>query len=311
MSKPMPSISRQCKLATRLLGRPALALMTCAMMICGLLATSRAEAIVTPSQMQNHASYALKVHPPVIGTNNTAQNTSATAPGNGYCQYGTCYYWNTMGDDGFAAAGASASLSQPQPVVGANDSHSLAELAVESANQQQIIEIGWIVAPNVNGDSLTHLFVYHWVNNESTCYNGCGFVSTSTSNPAGSLVAVKTLGTYAIQYSNKKWVLTYNGTELGYFPESIWGGTFTKVGMVQAFGEVASSSATKPQTQMGNDSLGTSSKSAYISDFDLINSNSHPTLWYSDVQAPAVYKIGLYNNTCTTSCTMHYGGPGY
>ena len=258
-----------------------------------------------------HISHTPKGHPPVISGNGKLQATANTTSGNGYCTEGVCYYWATMTADSMTATGASVSLGQPEPVVGPNDYHSLAELAVESADGQQIVEIGWIVASDVNGDSLTHLFVYHWVNGEGTCYNGCGFVPTSTTYTAGGLVEVKTLGTYGIQYTNKDWVLTYNGTELGYFPESLWGGSFTKTGLVQAFGEVASSSATKPHTQMGNSRLGTSSRAALISGLSLIDANTTPTWSYTAAQAPSVYKIGHYNTACTSSCSMNYGGPGY
>jgi hypothetical protein len=251
-----------------------------------------------------HVSYAPKGHPPVIEAGRVTTNS-------GTCEDGACYYWATMADSGFTATGASISITQNHPKVATQDYHSLAELAVESSDGRQIVEIGWIVAPDVNGDSRTHLFVYHWVNGSGSCYNGCGFVSTSTKYTPGGLVKVGTVGTYAIHYSTGKWMLTYDGVKLGYFPESLWSGQFKSIGLVQAFGEVASSSATRPRSQMGNGVEGTSSKAADLTKFSLIGANTTPTLSYSTIGAPAVYKIGHYTPTCTASCQMAFGGPGY
>lgn len=258
-----------------------------------------------------NVSYVPKEHPPIMIAGKNNMSLATTANGDGYCGDGSCSYWTTMADQGFIAAGASVKIRQSQPKVGSKDYHSLAELAVESPDDQQIVEVGWIVARDVNGDSLTHLFVYHWVNGEGTCFNGCGFVPTTTTYKAGGTVKVGTTGSYAISYSGSAWVVTYNGVELGYFPESLWGGSFTTIGVAQVFGEVSSSSPTRPLSQMGNGILGTSTKGATMSAFNLINANVKPTLSYADAQAPMVYKIGHYNTACTSSCAMNFGGPGY
>jgi hypothetical protein len=273
--------------------------------------TNQASALSRYAPTVTNVSYSPNELPPVITTGVKANNMANTTGGSGYCEYGACYYWATMADYGITAAGASVSITQAQPKVGPNDLHSLAELAVESYNGQQVVEIGWLVAPGINQDSLTHLFVYHWVNGAETCYNGCGFVPTTTTYTAGGLVKVNTVGTYSIHYGNSKWIIRYDGVELGYFPESIWGGTFTKTSLVQTFGEVASSSATTPLTQMGNGLFGTKTNSARISNFNLIGTKNTRLLDYSADQAPAVYTIGHYNSSCKLSCGMNFGGPGY
>lgn len=273
--------------------------------------TTQALAITSSVPKAANVSYAIKAHPPVIPTGSRAKILANSTNGNGGCEYGACYYWATMADYGISAAGASVSITQAQPKVGSQDYHSLTELAIESADGQQVVEIGWLVAPGINQDSLTHLFVYHWVNGAESCYNGCGFVQTSTTYKAGGLIKINTVGTYSIHYNSGKWILKYNGSQLGYFPESLWGGSFTKAGIVQAFGEVASSSATTPLTQMGNGILGTKSGSAVISKFNLIGTQNTQTLYYAADQAPSVYTIGSYNTACKLSCSMHYGGPGY
>ena len=261
--------------------------------------------------MTTNVSYAPKGRPPLTPGQGQNRVMMSAPSSNGYCQGGVCYYENNMVAYGFTATGATVKLTQAKPTVSSRDYHSLVELAVESADDQQIVEFGWIVAPDVNGDSLPHLFVYHWVNGQSTCYNGCGFVPTSLTYKAGGLIKENSVGTYTINYVGNKWVIYYNGTELGYFPESLWKGSFTSTQAVQAFGEIASPSTTKPLSQMGNGVVGTSAKSATMSGFSVIGSNEAPTLIYDDVQAPAVYKMGRYNTACTNECGMGFGGPGY
>lgn len=64
----------------------------------------------------------------------------------------------------FAATdGLFATATIAQPALATGDSHSLAELAAQSADGRQIVEVGWTVDRGVNGDSLPHLFVFHWV----------------------------------------------------------------------------------------------------------------------------------------------------
>ena len=86
--------------------------------------------------------------------------------------------------------GQTGSLTQHQPYLGVNDYHTLAEISVESADLRQIVEVGWTVDRGVNGDSLPHLFVFHWVNGAPTCYYGCGFVPVQSPWSPGSPVSV-------------------------------------------------------------------------------------------------------------------------
>ena len=210
------------------------------------------------------------------------------------------------------ATGASAEFSQAQPKLGPQDLLSLTELAVLSSDERQVIEIGWIVSPSVNKDSRTHLFVYHWVNGIGTCFNACGFVAVSKKFRAGGPVTVGRVGTYAIQFHKDRWLVNYDGVELGYFPLSLWKApAFKSVGEVQVFGEVDSPSATTPRSQMGNGVLGTNPKSASIRDVRLIGGTAIKPFAYFSQEAPTKYRIGLDDPTCVTSCGMHFGGPGF
>ncbi|TCO54879.1 neprosin family prolyl endopeptidase [Actinocrispum wychmicini] len=198
------------------------------------------------------------------------------------------------------ADGSSATMTVAQPTLAAADFHSLAEIAAESADGQQIVEVGWNVDRGLNGDAAPHLFVFHWVNGTATCYNGCGFV------PVGPPMAGMTVPTgnaqFAIQHFQGNWWLGYNNTWFGYFPDSLWNGTYTKVGLTQWFGEVAANSAS-PCTDMGNGLFASSVSAATISGIGFFNG---PAVNFSaNATNPALYTVNK-----TDSTTMRFGGPG-
>ena len=223
-------------------------------------------------------------------------------------QDAACFYY-VDGEQAAVATGASVSITQADPAVGPNDQHALAEMAIESADGQQIVEVGWIVAEGVNGDSLPHLFTYHWVKGGATCYNlGCGFVPSSGAKvPTGGKVMIDKTGTFKMAYAKGRWVVTYDGSEVGYFPESLWtnaGVRFTKAALVQVFGEVAGSEITDPTTQMGNGTFGSTPASAVFNAFTLLGSSTKPNLYVYDT-APTWYDFGQ-----PSKVGFHFGGPG-
>ncbi len=243
---------------------------------------------------------------PVAHSNLSTTTTTNTAP-TGVCQLGACYYYVGASQSNFSGTGASVSIAQADPKVGTSDMHSLAELAVQSPDGQQIVEVGWVVANQINGDNLAHLFVYHWVNRVSSCYNGCGFVALKGTYYAGEPIQAGTTGKFKIQYSNNQWQIYYNNTELGYYPESLWGGYFIKTGLIQVFGEVAASMTQLPKTQMGNGVLGSKVKSAFFHSFSLIGTSQKPAL--------SEYSVGVtataYSNGSNKTNGFRFGGPGY
>lgn len=233
----------------------------------------------------------------------TENSTASTGP---YCYYGACFYYAGAAQS-IIATGAAVTISQAAPTVGPSDYHSLAELAVESADGQQIVEAGWIVAPSQIGDAYPHLFVYHWVNGAETCYNGCGYVPIAgTTVNAGSRLPTGRTGRFRVSFANNQWQIRYNGTEIGYFPESLWQGTYKQAGLIQVFGEVAAASTGQPHSQMGNGILGSKTGSAKLSSFALFGTSASPKL--------ATYAYGdpsAYNYGGATATGLRFGGPGY
>jgi hypothetical protein len=198
---------------------------------------------------------------------------------------------------------AEGKFTQDQPYVAAEDYHSLAEMAGETADGQNIIEIGWTVDPSLNGDSNPHLFVFHWISGAPTCYNGCGYVQVSTTRYPGMTVAVSsTPQPFAFHFDGNNWWVGYQGEWIGYFPASLWAGQFTRLGLTQWFGEVAASSGT-PCTQMGNGVIGTGTGAALVSSERIADDPGPPQV--GEVTDPSYYALGAITGTGN-----HFGGPG-
>jgi hypothetical protein len=260
-------------------------------------------------------SYSKAQTPPTSTTtifkgNPTEDSTKSPAlnafSGTGVCKPRVCYSY-VMGYQFAISDGAAVTLSQEQPKVDPNDSHSLAELAVQSYDGKQTIEIGWTVERNEGPNAKPRLFVFYWVDDKPTCYNTCGFVKMAGSPVMpGDEVEVGTTGRYKILFTSGKWMLYYNSKAIGYFPASLWGGRFTKSGHTQVFGEVASSPTTASKTQMGNGKKGNALNPAKISSFTSFNSSAPVSLTVKPVGAPGIY---TYSNRKPNGFT--YGGPGY
>jgi hypothetical protein len=222
---------------------------------------------------------------------------------------GNYTYYYVGGRQYVSAAGMSVTLSQNQPIVSQSagtQNHSLMELAAQSADGRQIVEVGWIVDQTLNGDALPHLFVYHWVSGQTSCYNGCGFVRTSNTIAPGGAVAPGSNANYGINYSGGNWNITYNGVTIGYFPDSLWNGTYTQIGYAQVFGEVEiTNSSTTKCIQMGNGLGGADPSSASISNFTLLSSTTAPAL------SPFATTGSTFSYGFASSTSLHIGGPGF
>lgn len=233
--------------------------------------------------------------------------SSTTAAGTGCAPYATnLYYCHAGAFQSVTSDGAYMSTPVQSPTVTANDNHSLAELAVESADGKQIIEIGWrIYRPD---GPTPRLFIYHWVNGQGTCYNsGCGFVPSGSSGitPGMALTPSSTPVQFAIEYFQGNWWYGYNGTWFGYLPGTLWTSpTYTKAGLVQIFGEVSSTVA-RPCTDMGNGYLGTNTSAAAVTGVGYYNGTTAANLSRGTVDDST-----LYDSQVTSTTSFRYGGPG-
>jgi len=204
------------------------------------------------------------------------------------------------------SGGAFAWFDVARPPLSTSDAHTLAELAVSSADGKQIVEVGWTVDRAVNnGSAEPHLFVYHWVDGQPTCYNGCGFVPRAGGGgPAGKKLTPGTVQYLTIRHAPGAWWISADGVGwLGYFPDSLWGGRFTQAGVQQWFGEVAASSAT-PCTDMGNGLFSSSTSATRIYNIGLWDSPATPSIVTGHTHP------SYYTATRTDGRSMRHGGPG-
>jgi neprosin-like protein len=194
----------------------------------------------------------------------------------------------------------SGEYTQHAPTIGTVDWHSLAEIAAQSADGLDIVEIGWIVTDT---DPQPQLFVFHWIRGAPTCYNGCGYVQLSQTRVPGMHVDVTdTPQSYAIHYSGGDWYVGYQGEWIGYFPGSEWNGDFTSVGLAQWFGEVAAGT-TLPCTQMGSGAFAAEPGAASISNLR-VDGDAAESL-PGELTLPAAYTTADMTDT-----SYNYGGPG-
>lgn len=206
---------------------------------------------------------------------------------------------------GIRVDGARGSYTVEKPALAAADYHSLGELSVADATERQIVEIGWTVDRALFGDDYPHLFVFHWVDGEPTCYNGCGFVP---GNDPGYAVGMRlptstTPVQFSILHRGSEWLLGYNGHWVGSFPDSLWGNRFKVGAAVQWFGEVASETPT-PCTAMGNGQFGISPTAARVQNIGFWPGHVIP-----NIQINAVTPT-MYAAVRTGPTSFRYGGTG-
>ena len=208
---------------------------------------------------------------------------------------------------GSATAGAGARMKQGDPGLAAGDAHTLGEIAVQSADQRQIVEIGWTVDALVNDDVHPRLFVFHWVDGAPTCYNGCGWVQVHPTKKPGMRVTPGAMADYQIQLRGSDWWLSYEGEDLGYFPGSLWPTPFTTAGLVQWFGEIAAATADSC-SEMGNGAKGTDPAAAAMTGLYLVTSSGAretANAMTGTVTNPAYWNVGG-----TAPDAFSFGGPG-
>jgi Neprosin len=197
--------------------------------------------------------------------------------------------------------GAYANLVIGKPHLASGDYHTLAEISVQSADSQQIVEVGWNVDRTVNGDSDPHLFVYHWVDRTESCYNACGWKQYSQTTKPGDTLPVGYSKRFGIQHANGGWWVAYDTEWIGYFPDDLWGGNYTRSGLQQFFGEVAASSLT-PCTDMGNGITAYDYSAARIGSITQLN-GPEPKVLPRSIG-------GVYPVLSLSDRTFRYGGPG-
>ena len=236
------------------------------------------------------------VPPAPQGVAAMADPTAATQPAKYFYSSAYQFVQNT---------GSYANFVISKPKLGANDYHSLAEIAVQSGDGRQIVEVGWTVNRAMHGDDDPHLFVYHWVDRQESCYNSCGFVPYSQTIVPGMKLPAGVQKRFGIQYfmdgdGNGAWWIAYDSEWVGFFPDDLWQGRFTSSGLVQWFGEVASPNPV-PCSDMGNGLGANDPAAARIGTISLLNG--------ADASIALKAESGHFSAYRASDRTMRFGGP--
>ena len=230
--------------------------------------------------------------------------TAATATKN-------VHYHYAAGSQYVEADGSYANLVIGRPKLGDADYHSLAEIAVQSEDEKQKVEVGWTVDRGVNeGSEDPHLFVYHWVNDKGACYNACGFVPVGSGKTVvGGSLPYGQSKRFGIRHYSGAWWIAYDSEWIGYFPDRLWTDKkveFTKSGLIQWFGEVASSRL-EPCSEMGTGEPATSEAAARIGTISLIIEPEQTPALVTRTISPE-RESGYYPVEQRSERTFRYGG---
>lgn len=229
-------------------------------------------------------------------------------------QDNACFYYASSGvqksDDG---GGMTISVDSPAYINPGAQGHTLNEISVQGGPKNgDIVELGWLISTDQNGDSDPHIFVFHWINWNGTCYDACGWQQFSSKYyPGQNVSALKGREVYVgYVFYQGNWWAWFDNQWLGYFPGSLWQNGYTKVTLIQWFGEVATSSSAPPQIQMGDGILPPPPTAAHM--FTLCEVDAKA--WVCDVRdqqilaSPTVAKY--YDIRRVGAGETRYGGPG-
>jgi hypothetical protein len=215
---------------------------------------------------------------------------------------GDVFFNYAVGEQYGDTDGTWANLVIAKPELGPDEYHSLAEITVKSADARQIVEFGWTVDRSVNGDDDPHMFVYYWKDKVPTCYNACGFKQYSKTVKPGDTLPVGDSKRFGIQHQDGNWWVAYDSEYIGYFPDKLWDGTYTRGGISQWFGEVASS-VTTPCSDMGNGLFAEDGNAARVGSISM-NNGPEPkaSTWVTNSE--------WYSVKSLSDRTFRYGGKG-
>jgi hypothetical protein len=213
------------------------------------------------------------------------------------------YFYYAGGQQrGLSASGASAQICQSDPFPSA--SHSLTEIDISDPSDQQIVELICDVNPN---HTSPYLQATWWLDGQFQA--AVGFVQVSRTILNGIPLPVGSTASYAINQSKDRWNLYYDGQLMGYFPDSLWHGTFTTVAEIQVFGEVDAGGFPQPLGQMGNGAYGHDPAAANVDGYQTFGETApaHLSEYYTapPSSTPPYFDIGS-----PTATSFRYGGPG-
>ncbi|CAL4982599.1 unnamed protein product [Urochloa decumbens] len=228
--------------------------------------------------------------------------------------------------------GTQISMNLWKPMTESTNDFSLTQLWIVagsySNNDLNTIETGWQVYPYLYGDANPRLFIY-WTRDAyrtTGCYNlGCsGFVQTNNQIAMGGTLAPQSTygGTqYEITFlvwkdpNTHNWWMQLGGTNVGYWPSSIFTHLANSASYIQWGGEVAPSENGQTSTQMGSGHFPSEGfgKASYIRNIQTVDSSN--TLSSANGLSlinptPNCYNVQTGTSSSNWRTYMFYGGPG-
>lgn len=199
------------------------------------------------------------------------------------------------------------------------DFHTLGEIAVQSLDQKQTVEVGWTVS-SANPNSDPYLFVSSWKNGTWDGYNNVNFTvctlalcgATPAAVPGSdinSYVGAASPPVFGISYFGSAYWVKFAGTWIGFFNASHWTGVspaFTNIPLFQAFGEIASAN-TVACAQMGDGVKGSViTGAARMGNLTYAGTTATASFTGNTVTDPTYYDDAFL--TMTTTRSFAYGG---
>jgi hypothetical protein len=233
--------------------------------------------------------------------------------------YVACYYYAAAAEQRIVDGGG-MTLDIESPAVdtgGAANGHSIGQIAVSTYGTGGVnlddVEMGFSVSSGQWGNNNPHLFVYHFIGAEESCYDSCDWNQySSTYYPGMDLSPLLGARVYIgwVHYQGAWWAW-FNHQWMGYINDSVWANAFTQAEVIQWFGEVAEIGDILPYTQMGNGQFAESAASATMADLCNVNANA----WVCDYGnlkiGTSATEVGYYDIVLETRLGgVRYGGPG-
>jgi hypothetical protein len=189
---------------------------------------------------------------------------------------GTYYYAGVLKAAGTSGYGVGAKIRIENPTIAYTNDMVTSEISlVKGANNDSVVELGYRKYQTPGPT----LLIGHWVN--GSFMGTAGFVQVSAaftpgmslSNYVGQRVA------FEIRNISGDWWVWFDSEWVGYFPGSLWNGSFARGDWGHWYGEVYSGTPhVPPLTDMGNGRFGSDPLAAYIDRMYLCTSTANCTL---------------------------------
>lgn len=220
------------------------------------------------------------------------------------------YYWAgaVQGKTSTTGYGVHATLSIHNPSLRVACDQSTGQISVVKGSNTSVVETGvrkwWHSYPK--------LIISHWRNGGYFDDDGFVYTHPTYSNHMNLSSYVGTNRQFSIRYNSAQgnWWIWFNNGWVGYFPGSLWNGTFTRADVHHWYGEVLSADDVEPpRTHMGSGYRPPSSLAAIMHSMWTLDVNG---VWgvHSTNYGTIITDWDYYDIQFTSTNSIRYGGNG-